>query len=1072
MQLCPHCGEENPDRFRLCGYCGAALTDAQQRQETRRTVTIVFCDLKGSTGLGERLDTESLREVLTHYFREMKRVLERHGGVVEKFIGDAVMAVFGLPRVHEDDALRAVRAATEMQRALAAVNEELELRWGVRLANRTGVNTGEVVAGDVTAGQRLVTGDAVNVAARLEQAAPELEILIGETTYRLVKDAVIVEALDPLPLKGKAEPVPAYRLLTVSSDEAFARRLDAPLVGRLAETAILEESYEQALRERAGRLVTVIGDAGVGKSRLIRELVSRVSDEATCLRGRCLPYGEGITFLPLAEVVREAAGIEQDHTPEEARLQLAALVDADVFSRVASVIGLSEDAFPLEESFWAVRKLFETVGSNHPVVVVIDDIHWAEPTFLDLIEHLAETIQGATVLLVCSARLDLLDERPNWGAAVSADRVLLQPLTEKESGSIVSNVLGDAPIPEGFRERIVGAAEGNPLFVEQILSMLIDDGLIVQGSDGRWVISGDLPSFSIPPSISALLTARLDHLGQEERSAMERGAVMGPVFYRGAVVALSSEEIRPGVNASLAGLSGKQLIRPDISDLPDEDAYRFHHVLIRDAAYQGLLKRARIDLHELLADWLETAAATLLEHEEIVGYHLEQAYRYRTELGTMDEETAAVGRRAARRLATPGRRAFARGDMPAAANLITRAIALLPRDDPARLSLLPDLGEALKDIGEFVRAEELLQEAVESAANAGDRRLWVDASIVRLLVRYAAEAGVRIDDLLQEAQSALPVLEEAQDTAGLARGWRLVGILHGTAGRYGAAEEAVFRAIQYASLAGDRRQENRNLPIYAACALYGPTPVPQAIARCEQLVEQASGDRRGQSLVRLALAQLHAMQGNFEHARGLCAQSRSVLVDLGEKVQASSTSVDSGRVEMLADDAAAAEAELRRDYEELDAMGEKYFLATTAALLAHALYLQGRYEEAEAFSLVSSRSDQDDVESQSLWRRARAKVLARWGRFEEAEALAREALTMIEQTDSPVLQANSLMDLGEVLRLAGREAEALPVMSSALGLYEKKGNTVSAGRARSAIDELAGNDLSITPETPRSVSPR
>lgn len=286
VQLCPHCGEENPDRFRLCGYCGAALTDVQQLQETRRTVTIVFCDLKGSTGLGERLDTESLREVLSHYFREMKRVLERHGGVVEKFIGDAVMAVFGLPRVHEDDALRAVRAATEMQRALAAVNEELELRWGVRLANRTGVNTGEVVAGDVTAGQRLVTGDAVNVAARLEQAAPELEILIGETTYRLVKDAVLVEALDPLPLKGKAEPVAAYRLLSVSSDEAFARRLDAPLVGRLEETAILEESYEQALRERAGRLVTVIGDAGVGKSRLIRELVSRVSDEAKCLRGR------------------------------------------------------------------------------------------------------------------------------------------------------------------------------------------------------------------------------------------------------------------------------------------------------------------------------------------------------------------------------------------------------------------------------------------------------------------------------------------------------------------------------------------------------------------------------------------------------------------------------------------------------------------------------------------------------------------------------------------------------------------------------------------------------------------
>jgi tetratricopeptide (TPR) repeat protein len=389
-----------------------------------------------------------------------------------------------------------------------------------------------------------------------------------------------------------------------------------------------------------------------------------------------------------------------------------------------------------------------------------------------------------------------------------------------------------------------------------------------------------------------------------------------------------------------------------------------------------------------------------------------------------------------------------------------------------RLMLLPDLGEALKDIGEFARADEFLVEAIQGAERHGDRRLEIDASVVRLLVRYAAEAGARIDDLLREAQRAILALEETGSEAILARAWRLVGILHGTAGRYGNAEEAVFRAIQFASLAGNRRQETRTLPIYAACSLYGPTPIPEAIAHCEQLLEQASDDRRARSLVELALAQLYAMQGDFDHARELCRKSRAILEDLGEKVQAASTSIDSGRVEMLAEDPFAAEAELRRDYEALAAMGEKYFLATTAGLLGHALYLQGRYEEAEGFSRVSAESDQDDVETQSLWRRARAKVLAQRGQFEEAEQLAREALAMIEAMDSPNLMANTLLDLGEVLRLSERLGEAIPLMQSAQRLYERKGNVVSAARTRSMLEELVPLRLEATNEAPRTVSPR
>src|SRR5580765_3838092 len=324
MAVCPSCGEENPDRFRLCGFCGTPLAVTRPPQEVRKTVTVVFSDLKGSTDLGERLDSEALREVMTRYFDEMRGALERHGGTIEKYIGDAVMAVFGLPRIREDDALRAVRAAAEMRRRLAVLNDELETRWGVRLANRTGVNTGEVVAGDPTADQRLVVGDTVNVAARLEQAATENEVLVGEPTYRLVRDAVEVEPVEPLELKGKAQRVPAYRLISVKSVEEVDRRRDSTLVGRTEELETLASELELVRSGGATRTVTLLAQAGVGKSRLIDEFARSVG-EVPVLRGRCLPYGRGITFWPVVDIVKQAAGIDEADTPAAAYAKIAEL---------------------------------------------------------------------------------------------------------------------------------------------------------------------------------------------------------------------------------------------------------------------------------------------------------------------------------------------------------------------------------------------------------------------------------------------------------------------------------------------------------------------------------------------------------------------------------------------------------------------------------------------------------------------------------------------------------------------------------------------------------------------------
>jgi len=469
MRICPNCGEENPERFRLCGFCGAALAPELPPQEVRKTVTIVFSDLKGSTAMGEKLDSEAVREVMSRYFDEMRGALEQHGGMVEKYIGDAIMAVFGLPRVREDDAVRAVRAALEMRQRLAALNEELESRWGVTVGNRTGVNTGEVVAGDPTTGQRLVTGDTVNTAARLEQAAPTNEVLLGEATYRLVRHAVEVEPVDPLELKGKSERVPAYRLVAVPSESAAPDAAKgASLIGREAELEVLTAEFERALSERSCRSVTLVADAGVGKSRLVEEFAVTVDESAEVLRGRCLSYGRGITFWPVVEIVRQAAGIREDDTPEQARQRIESIFEdgaVNATEQVAAAVGLSEREFPLDELFWGVRKLLESQARRKPIVVLFEDVHWAEMTLLDLVEHLVTAAADVPLLVLCTARPELDEERPGWRPSPDSARIDLRALSPEQTALVVQGLLGGSDVAQDVTTRVVEASEGNPLFV-------------------------------------------------------------------------------------------------------------------------------------------------------------------------------------------------------------------------------------------------------------------------------------------------------------------------------------------------------------------------------------------------------------------------------------------------------------------------------------------------------------------------------------------------------------------------------------------------------------------------------
>jgi tetratricopeptide (TPR) repeat protein len=677
---------------------------------------------------------------------------------------------------------------------------------------------------------------------------------------------------------------------------------------------------------------------------------------------------------------------------------------------------------------------------------------------LDLIEHIAGAAEDAPLLILCPSRRELLDERPDWGHnGANGESISLDALSDAETELIVDNILGRSGLPKEASARITEAAQGNPLFVEQMLSMLIDDGVLQATDQGQWTLAGDLSNFSIPPNISALLSARLDRLLDEEQMVLERGAVVGQVFYTGAVQELSVESMRAQIGAYLSSLVRKELIAPDEESFAGQETWRFHHVLIRDSAYGRLLKRSRAELHERFGEWLERAAGTRArEYEEILGYHFEQAYRYRSEIGPLDDRGRQLATRAADLLASAGRRAFTREDMPATARLLERAVLMLPEFDVKRLELLPDLGEALMDIGAFKKAEAFLEQAIAGGVSSGNRRLEAYARLTHLALRYSTDREGCTEDVLHEVDRAIPIFEEVGDQLGLIKAWRLLASVHGTSCRYGAAEDALQHAIDHAKLAGDLRQELRSLPYLALCALYGPMPVPEAILRCEQILKDATGYRRVEALVLCALAHLQAMEGRFADARELYRRSRTTFEDIGGKVLAAATSVDSGSVELLADDPVAAEAELRRDYEVLSGIGETYLLSTTAALLAQALYSQGRFAEAERFSQISGQSAApDDVESQVLWRCVEGKLLGRRGRVDEAEDLVREAVRLIADTEEPVSLGNALMDLAEVLCHGHKTPEAIDIIRRAVQLYDSKGNIVSATKARSQLADVS-----------------
>jgi class 3 adenylate cyclase/tetratricopeptide (TPR) repeat protein len=937
-------------------------------------VTALFCDMTGSTSLGESVDPEVLRALLTRYFERMREIVERHGGTVEKFIGDAVAAVFGVPVVHEDDALRACRAAVEMRDALPEL--------GVNC--RIGVNTGEVVT---TTDESLATGDAMNVAARLEQAAQSGEVLIGEPTFSLVREAVVAEPIDPLSLKGKAEAVPAFRLVSVLA--AVERSHLSRFVGRERELALIVEAWRHAQEQSRCELVTVVGEAGVGKSRLVSEALSAM--DGRVVRGRCLPYGDGITYWPVVEAVKQLAELPSD--------PIAA-------SAIRSLLGESDVGTSGDEIAWAFRKLLE---EQAPLICVFDDIQWGEETFLDLLEATALLSTGAPLLLVCMARPELVERRSSWPATLQ-----LNPLPPEQADVMI----GDEVTPE-LRKRITQAAAGNPLFIAEMLAMAAEDAEV-----------------EVPPTLKALLAARLDQLDEPERRVLERGSVEGEIFHRGAVQALAPEETQ--VTTRLAALVRHQLVRPDRAQLAGDDGYRFRHLLIRDAAYDSLPKALRADLHTRFADWLDERGDALVERDEIVGYHLEQACRYHAELGQPD---ISLAERAAARLAAAGHRAVDRQGYRGAAVLLDRASALVR---PHRTDVALELESAWIAASLDVRSGlERAEAATERVGAAGDHSGAMLGKAMVLYGRLFSGGTGAVDEVIALCRAALPLEDDRGDPRRLALLWELLAAAANFHQQNDDDAEASLHALNYQRLAGNSRSETW----LETALILGPRPADEAM----RMIDEVAGWRPpgSQDLPRAALL---AMRGHFDEAWPLAEARSSHLREATGNISQEAHRYLSLIAEIEGDRERACEYTAA----EIEVIARVAIPAATAkSRLARELYYLGRFDEAERLLEEARAVPSPGSGVRVTAAAAEALLLAEHGELERAEALARTAVATAEtRTDNIWWQAQTLEDLATVLERAGRTDEALAALGGALALWERKQCLPCAARVREQIDSL------------------
>jgi class 3 adenylate cyclase/tetratricopeptide (TPR) repeat protein len=1073
MLTCTGCGRQFEDSvdFSFCPHCATPLRPKQQAEEQLKVVTIVFCDIVRSTELAQQLGLTLHRRIAEAFTETARDVVAAHGGTPGVVHGDGIMAIFGIPAAHDDDALRAVKAALQLRDVLAGLGRREQREHGHGFSVRIAVHTGRVAVSDANVVDEQVSGHPLNFTRRLQEAAEPGGILLSDNSYQLVHDAVRTNKLQPLTLKGISDRVEAHRLLEVlPGTHVEMPEMVAPMIGRDLEREMLLSLFERVVARQSCHLVTVFGRAGVGKTRLANEFRQALGDRAQVLWGECLAYGDSVTFWPMVQIVREAAGIAPTDTPETAHERLARLITSDdrdrdrqAVSQIEQLLGIGGEAVTdlPRDTAGALRRMLHSLARRGPVVVLVEDLHSAEPILLDTLEHICSSTREAPLMVVCMARPDeLFERRRQWpGGRLNAISMLLSPLSSEEGVQLVEESLGQLD-PDALAH-ITYLAQGNPFMLQEVLRTLIQRG-VLRLLDDRWIATTDLAKESVPPQIEQLLTARLDRLAPEDFRVIERAAVVGGQFHNTDIQALGSGVTLGEVNDRLEVLVRQELIQPDraaAAPLPTEhgEGFRFRHIMIRDSVYERMTEPVRADLHELYADSLETRAGERLsQFDELMGYHLYKAYEYRRSLGDL-ERSQRLAERAGERYAAAGQRAAARGDIPLTLAWLERAATLLPAEHPMRLRILPDLADAAQSRGDLNRAMRVYDDIVRQATSVGDQQAALNAELGRLHVTAFKDSDDFLRNGHEQIKALMPALESLGDRLGLAKASYLLSYLAWAMSRNEDAKEEVERALSLVRKARNKRWEAYAVRLRCLSMYWGPAHVVE-VERFNTDALKIARRANMRSLEAGALtifARCAAMRGDFQTARNYNRQAINITTDLGELLTQATDCISEGLVELLAGELSVAERALRGGYEALERMGGTGPLANVAALLARVLLRQERYDEARRFTEICEQiASTYQVDAQVKWRSVRAVVLARQGELKQAERLAREALEHAERTDQPDTLAEAHADLGEVLRLALRRTEAINEYKRALEEYERKGNLVASSDVRSQIVQL------------------
>jgi class 3 adenylate cyclase/tetratricopeptide (TPR) repeat protein len=1072
MAFCTECGTENPPQARFCLACGTAIAEAPAPappSEERKVITAIFVDLVGSTARSEQLDPEDVKALVAPYHARVRAELEGHGGTFEKFSGDAVLALFGSPKAHEDDPERAIRAGLAVRKAIEELNAEDE--W-LDLHIRIGIHTGEalvMLGARPSEGEWSAAGDVLNTAARIQSAAPQDGILVGRMTYLATKLAFDFREAEPVQAKGKSESVAVWEVVAARDGAGARPRDETSFVGREAELAHLVGFCDEVIGERRPGIATIVGSPGIGKSRLLHELVEQLEERCDVRWGRCLSYGEGITYWPITEIFKSAAGMLRSDERETVAAKLDAFLESlatddidelrTIAASLSNLIGIpttprgtyTTSEISQAELHWGIRRTLQLLAAERPTAIVVEDLHWAEPTLLELIAYIVGDDTDAPLVLVCSARPDLEEVSPGFlGSEGRRRTVELKTLGAEQAAALLADLTGDPALAETpFASALIANAGGNPLFLEETVRTLRDQGLI---DLERWEREevGELP---VPTSVQGLISSRLDRLKHGEKQLAHHASVVGPVFWAGAVAHLGgengaqSDDPRPG----LGELERRDFVAHQaVSTVAGEDEYAFKHILMRDVAYGQVPKGRRAQLHLRFSDWVTVVRGKGEEFIEIVAWHLEQACGLSREVARSPIEPPI--RQAAEALAKAASRAKRRESLRESHRYYSRALGVLDDQHPElEVELRLRRADILMMLGELQEAAGELEWVAERAFALGRTDVECEASLLLGDIDQRQGRPTEAHERLTEAQRLAGLVDDRSLQI------KVAFVLATFEGDYRAKHEQAIAnlrgAVATAEEADDRALvAEGHLRLAALLISHDLEAAEPELCRCLDLAaELGSHVMEAEATSWLGIVVYY--RGRAEEGERLCLRARTWFDRTGDsyfQVQ----NVIRGLALFALEDGRPEEAEAwLREAMPIALQIGGWVVLETYWHLVEALVAQDRLEDAADIVAFASRSvPEEDMHARSLLLMAEATVATAAGESATASASFAEALRLYEELDMPLDLAEARMTLGRSLRLFGDVIGARTELERARATFAR----IGADIRRDAIDaELA-----------------